>query len=182
MPALEESILEECLKYSGALYPIFVETGTFEGDTIFRMEPRFTELHTIEISENLYCSAKKKYNGDKIHFHLGDSSVVLGELIGDLSSNTVFWLDGHWSGGITGRGKKDCPLYEELEAIATLFKHKAIIIVDDFRLFETNVSEDWSDISLSGAVSRVKHRLLGGGTSPSPYANQDRLLIFLKEL
>ena len=45
----------------------------------------------------------------------------------------VFWLDGHWSGGVTAGEDDECPLLDELGAI----KHRRgdIIMIDDARLF-----------------------------------------------
>jgi hypothetical protein len=46
----------------------------------------------------------------------------------------LFWLDGHYSGGATARGHKDCPVLEELDAIFNSpFEH--VIYIDDARLF-----------------------------------------------
>ena len=36
----------------------------------------------------------------------GDSGFELGRIIDKINHATLFWLDGHFSGGETGRGKK----------------------------------------------------------------------------
>ena len=70
-------------------YSIFIETGTYNGDTIFSMESVFEKLYTIELCEKYYKNTKaiydeKKRNSihtemdeNKIQFLLGDSSIVL---------------------------------------------------------------------------------------------------------
>ena len=52
----------------------------------------------------------------------------------ELKKPALFWLDGHYSGGETARGKKDTPILEEL---ITIFgaKEEHIILIDDARLF-----------------------------------------------
>ena len=80
-----------------------------------------------------------------------------------LNNNTIFFLDGHYSHCGTGRGEKDCPLLEELEAIMEKFKHEAIIIINDFRLFgkgpkKGGFAEDWEDISKEKVLEIVKSR------------------------
>ena len=50
-------------------YPIFIESGTYHGETIFNMEPHFEKLYTVEISEQLYFNTKMKYNGKKYVFY-----------------------------------------------------------------------------------------------------------------
>jgi hypothetical protein len=46
----------------------------------------------------------------------------------------LFYLDGHYSGGITARAAKDTPIYEELSHI---FEHdpRHVIVIDDARCF-----------------------------------------------
>ncbi len=151
MPSLTLQQLTEIVP-SYQSYPIFVETGTYLGHTIFEMDKYFQELHTVEIKPAFYESAKNSYQGSKITFHLGDSINELGKIVYNLSDNTIFFLDGHWSSDSTGRGIKDVPLLEELQQIMKDFKHEGVIIIDDYRLFGKNpvdgsCNEDWSEIN-----------------------------------
>ena len=45
----------------------------------------------------------------------------------------MFWLDGHWSGGMTAGSDDECPLLDELETIK--HRHNDIIMMDDACLF-----------------------------------------------
>ena len=187
MPALEYNILKQSLdKEVLTHYPYFVETGTFKGKTIFSMEKHFKELHTIELHPMWYKKARKRYKGNKIHFHLGDSGVKIKEVVKDLDDNTIFFLDSHWSKGNTAEGPKHVPLKEELDAIVTYFKHKAIIIIDDFRLFGkmmgTGKKVNWTDIKKEGVCEIVQSRLVKEYHLSSSYANNDRLILHLNKI
>jgi len=113
MPSINFNYIERTINHFNCKNDFinFVETGTWKGDTIFEVEPYFENLYTIEIKEDLYNNVKKLYNGNKINFILGDSSFELENVCKILKDNTIFFLDGHFSAGNTGRGIKDCPLY-----------------------------------------------------------------------
>jgi hypothetical protein len=145
-------------------YPCFIETGTLNGSTTLRVEPYFDKLHSIEISKKYHSYTKNKYLGHKINFILGDSSLVFIQLLPTITDNCVFFLDGHWSGGDTGRSIKDCPLNEEITQINDLFQHDAIIIITRFSLFGVSSPHDWSNINkykllaiLQPRIKRVYH-------------------------
>lgn len=181
MPGLESLILDTVLKDEKNDYDYFVETGTLHAQTVLNFENRFKELHTIEVMEDLYESAKKYYNGDKIKFHLGDSMKKLPEIINKLDNNAIFFLDGHWSCGHTSFGEKHVPLLEELESIMK-FKHKNIIIIDDVRLFGYVSPVDWSNITIDKILNIVRNRLNKYYTLPSRLDENDRLVLHLNEL
>ena len=155
-------------------FNIFVETGTHAGYTVKNMIPYFNKIHTIELSEEFYNDAVNKFkNNDNVILYLGDSAKVLPTLIDKLGGNTIFFLDGHWSGGDTAQGDKDCPLVEELVAI-NKFKHKSIIIIDDYRLFGTNYNEDWSLITDENIKKPIQERII------YTTVNNDRLILVIE--
>ena len=117
-------------------YSSFVETGTFLGDMIEAQMNNFNQLYSIELSEPLYLKAKKRFEGiPKVEILNGDSGTVLVSLAKELTMPSIFWLDGHYSGGFTAKGDKDCPIIEELDAIFNGGQLKHIILIDDARLF-----------------------------------------------
>jgi hypothetical protein len=134
-------------------YTIFLETGTLVGETTLNVQPYFEQVYTIELSEgyyNYFNDVKIQNNYDNIFNYFGDSSVVIPNIIESLEKKdrVVFWLDGHWSSGDTAKGEKDCPLIEECKSIDLLYKSdKGIILIDDYRLFGTNIDQDWSSIT-----------------------------------
>lgn len=183
MPSLDKYFLL-LLQDDYTKYPCFIETGTLIGTTIFAMEPYFNTLYTIEFSEKYYNDTKNKYNGDKIKFIYGDSSIIFNSLLSNITDRCIFFLDGHWSSGDTGKSEKDCPLIEEIININNLFKNDAIIIIDDFRLFGLDASsgklgEDWSKISKDEILNILKLRINKVYHLDSDLAKNDRLIIHI---
>ena len=72
----------------------------------------------------------------------------------EINGTAIFWLDGHYSGGITALGNKECPVLEELETI--LKSHiQHVILIDDARLF--NGTNDYPTIDeLKFIISKSK--------------------------
>ena len=183
MPSIDVNFLNS-LHDDYKKYPCLVETGTNSGDTIFTLEPYFDKLYTIEFSEKYYNNTKSRYNGNKINFILGDSSIELISLLPNITDKCIFFLDGHWSGGDTGHSEKDCPLEEEITHINNLFQNEAIIIIDDFRLFGLDKSsgklgEDWSNINKEHLLNILQSRIGKVYHLDSTYAKDDRLIIHI---
>jgi hypothetical protein len=121
-----------------------IETGTYLGDMIDAQRDRFQKIYSIELSEKLFKKASKRFKiYPQIKLLKGDSGEVLNELVPPLNTRALFWLDGHYSGGITAKGDKECPVPNELRAI---FKSDLlhIILIDDARLF--NGTQDYPTI------------------------------------
>jgi hypothetical protein len=111
-----------------------VETGTFRGITARGLAGVFDEVVTIELSAELHASASKTLSDlPNVRPLQGHSVQRLAE-VADPSRPTLYFLDGHWSGGNTEGVEDECPVLEELAAIGTGNQSDAFII-DDARLF-----------------------------------------------
>jgi len=118
-----------------------IETGTYLGEMVEAQLNHFERIYSIELNEKLFRKAVRKFRASE-HVHLlkGDSGKVMASLIRQINTPSLFWLDGHYSGGITSRGEKECPVIEELDIItSTNLPH--VILIDDARLF--NGSHDY---------------------------------------
>jgi hypothetical protein len=115
--------------------PIFVETGTYYGETAYWASKVFEKVITIEYSSKIYKTVTEKYGGIKnIEFMFGDSRSMLVDIADKLDTSAIFWLDAHWSGGATYGEIDQCPLIKEIEIINnTGGEH--FIFIDDARGF-----------------------------------------------
>lgn len=115
---------------------VLVETGTLLGDMVYACRHVFREIHSIELDESLHRRARERLaRYSQIRFHHGDSAEVLPRVIAGLSEPVLFWLDAHYSGGITARGPVDTPIAQELQ---TIFKHQDrshVVLIDDAHEF-----------------------------------------------
>lgn len=112
-----------------------VETGTCLGDMVEAMKRRFDRIYSIELSKELYDRARARFaKAHNIELILGDSGKVLESVVKEIDHPALFWLDSHYSAGITARGEKDTPIYEELCHILQA-NARHIIIIDDARCF-----------------------------------------------
>ena len=125
---------------------IFIETGTWHGDGVVKAVKTnmFDQIHSIEIEENLFKNCLNRFKQTQnVNLHLGDSGIVLKDIIKDIDQGITFWLDGHWSLGDTGCADNYlCPIQYELEIIKNdPNREKHIIIIDDMGDFtEENIS------------------------------------------
>jgi hypothetical protein len=187
MPSINLDFLNK-LKNDYKDYPNFIETGTYFGETIMELEKYFSNLYTIEIKKLFYENVIQQYKGNKIKFFLGDSGEILPQILPKINGKTIIFLDGHWSGSNTGKGKKDCPLYEELISIMLHHKDEAIIIVDDTRLFGMGPNNkdkydlcNWEDINTEKIIKIVKNRVTQHYFLPSNLNENDRLIIHVSK-
>lgn len=113
----------------------FIETGTYLGDMVFAVKDLFKTIYSIEIDKTLARYALFSFRTyPHISIVQGDSANTLKRLVSQQRKNTLFWLDGHYSGGITGKGQKNCPILEELDAIlGSTLNH--VVLIDDAHCF-----------------------------------------------
>ena len=97
----------------------WVETGTYLGQGAAFLSQIARHVHTIEPSDECIRRSKSVLQGlDNVTMHKGFSEDVLPGLLGTLSGNVCFWLDGHFSGGITTKSLLDTPIKSELREIS----------------------------------------------------------------
>lgn len=114
---------------------VAIETGTYLGDGVELLANNFLRVISIERDHDLATRAASKFSGDKsITILEGSSRNLLGKTLPDANIPTLFWLDAHYSGGITAGQDDPCPLMGELEVILQNRKSdNTIILVDDIR-------------------------------------------------
>jgi hypothetical protein len=132
--------------YAKKYHPvIFVETGTYFGDMVNAVKNYFEQIYSIELDNFLFNRAKKRFRSNSlINIIHGNSKDELKHLLPKISEQSLFWLDAHYSAGITAKGDKITPVIDELEII---FSHNVkghIILIDDARLF--NGTDDYPSI------------------------------------
>lgn len=141
-PIKQGRILEYARKFN---IKLLVETGTFRGEMVEAQRKNFENIYSIELSHELYEKAVQKFKRFK-HIHLieGDSAVTLKQVTSLINEPGLFWLDGHYSGGVTAKGNLNCPIYGELDTIfSKAFNH--VLVIDDAKDF--NGTEDYPTIS-----------------------------------
>lgn len=114
-----------------------VETGTYLGEMIYAMRNNFQMIYSIELSDALANKASRRFRAyHNIRILAGDSRKALPRVLSDISIPCLFWLDGHYSGGITAKGETDSPIIEEVTAILGHRIKTHVLLIDDARCFD----------------------------------------------
>lgn len=130
---------------------IWVETGTFMGDTTALLANDAKDVYTIEPDRALFEKAAIRFQSNpRVHVIHGLSEETFPSLLPSLRGAINFWLDGHFSGGITHQGPTDCPVRDELKNIEKNLHHfeKVTVLIDDIRCFDPSIAEyrDYPDV------------------------------------
>lgn len=142
MPLREVLFLQETMGLN-----VFVEGGTFAGETAINAKNYFDLVFTIENSDQMYEVARKKLSGiDRVVLLKGDTREHIADITREYD-NLLFWLDSHWCGGDSYGEADECPLIAELDIIFR-FRKRCAILIDDARLFcapppKPHVLESW---------------------------------------
>ncbi len=143
-------------------YPnnIFIETGSYLGDGIQQaLDAGFNKVISIELSDKYYQISKDRFaDNPNVKIVLGDSFLVLPDILKDITEPITFWLDGHNSGGDTGFGIFMAPLIQELNVIKDHKIKTHTILIDDMRLWPDKDAEQ--DILLGFNKEDILNRLL----------------------
>ena len=125
-------------RLQGALpLKVFLETGSFHGDSVAVAVERFEKIYSVEQSPELYREVAQRFaDRPGVTIVQGDSAAVLRQLRPQLEFEAVFyWLDAHWCvAEHTANQDSQCAVMQELEAIG-LLNRQSVIAIDDARLF-----------------------------------------------
>jgi hypothetical protein len=111
----------------------FVETGTFVGDTTAAVAHSFDRCFTIELSGDLHARAVKRFAAQPhVVCVRGDSGAAIGDILHTIDQPALFWLDAHYSGGITADAGYD-PILKELSSIFAHSIKSHVVLIDDAR-------------------------------------------------
>lgn len=115
----------------------FVETGTNLGDTLGYFAKKRLRCTSIELSQELYQVACTVFAArSNVTLLLGDSGQRLPQLLKGISIPILFWLDGHYSSGLTASAGTHTPISAELKAILSHPIKRHVILIDDARYFD----------------------------------------------
>lgn len=117
---------------------VFVETGTYKGNTCAIASTVFKEVHTVELSKELFNYATQRFaHMPKVFLYQGDSGILLAPILSKIepTQRIALLLDSHWSGGDTARGD-DVPILRELACIKKSGIKNCVILIDDIRCFQ----------------------------------------------
>jgi hypothetical protein len=133
---------------------VWIESGTYFGDTTFFLSKHANHVYSIELDERLAAQAKKRFRQrPNIEILQGDSGQLIGGLLTKISGNVNLWLDGHFSGGITCKGELTTPIVAELAAVSAYVKQTSnpatVVMIDDVRCFDPSIPDyrDYPDLS-----------------------------------
>jgi hypothetical protein len=113
--------------------PVLVETGTYRGTTVRAMRRHFARIYSIELDDDLYERARRRFAADPhVEILHGDSGDLLPSLVERIDEPCLFWLDGHFSDWETARGATASPLRRELDAVLRR-RHDDVVLIDDAR-------------------------------------------------
>lgn len=115
---------------------VMIETGTYTGAMVHATRGLFQRIVSIEVERSLHEKAVRRFaKSPHIELRLGDSEIELPKVLDCLQEPALFWLDGHFSAGVTSRGRLETPILQELEAVLRHPVAGHVILVDDAREF-----------------------------------------------
>ena len=119
----------------------FVETGTYFGDMVNGLKRDFSKIQSIELDPYLAQRARRRFTRyPHVTILQGDSATMLPIALASIDVPTLFWLDAHYSGGITAQSDGETPILTELEHILSHRVIGHVVIIDDAGLFGTDPS------------------------------------------
>lgn len=119
---------------------VWIETGTFQGDTTAFLARFASHVVSLEPGRELFAKAQARFSDNPaVQIINAPSETAFPGLLSDLEGPVCFWLDGHYSGGSTFQGETDTPIGGEMDAIEAALPRlgSVAVLIDDIRLFDS---------------------------------------------
>lgn len=152
--------MESILAEAEGIWDTLIETGTYRAENTLLMATLFYEVHSIELSDQLFEEALEKCADNcNIFLYHGNSVDVLPTL--NMNQPLVYFLDAHACKTKPMVTAHTFPLWEELDFICSR-PHQDIIIVDDVHTFgehDTRSQEPrWAEVTFGSITDYVNQR------------------------
>jgi hypothetical protein len=146
----------------------YFETGLYDSrcdvSAKLALTCNFEKLFSIEIDEQWIAIGndvfKEEIASQRLTLLKDDSSNMKKYLTSDVFKNkTLFFLDAHIN-TFEFNNKRNCPLFDELDAIQSLERKDNIICIDDVRILKTNIP--WNERSYGNInyIEKIKEKIL----------------------
>lgn len=130
---------------------MFIETGTeWSGGILTALCVGFyREIYSIDTNDDHYYMAMELFAGNpSVHPALGNSAIVLGNILKTINEPALIWLDAHSK-------NEPNPLFAELKAISEHSIKNHIIMIDDRRMWGGDWA-CWTDVTEEKIVGMVR--------------------------
>lgn len=136
---------------------VFVETGTYMGEMVDAVLNDFSKIVSIEFDPKLAQRAQNKFSAaPHVTILQGDSGKLLPGLLAKINEPCLFWLDAHYSGGVTGQADYETPIVREIKTILDHPCEDHVILIDDAREFTG--SKDYPTLEELKQIVRQKRK------------------------
>ena len=90
-----------------------------------------------------------------IYLYNWNSEEFLEYILKTVKHKSLFWLDAHYSGGLTKFHLKKCPVLDELNQIKKHSIKEHTILIDDMRLFGTDAHDNIKISELTDLIKSI---------------------------
>jgi|LakMenEpi03Aug12_release.lakeMendotaPanAssembly.Ray.scaffolds.fasta_scaffold48295_8 hypothetical protein len=156
---------------------IFIESGTYKGDTTRLMTKYYKDIYTFEINPRLFMDSQDASLTAKLtnaHHYFGNCYDLMAKVMAMDTRQCFFFLDAHQSGADI-----HVTLYQELQVINDNYPQTqfGVVVVDDYRLWNTEpIPRNWQHITTQKIVDSLnKHKI------SKTFVVNDRMYIFINE-
>jgi hypothetical protein len=115
---------------------VFVEAGTWRGDTVEFFVGRADTIVSVEVDEDLAAYATKRFADEpSVQIIQGDAAIEIPRIVRSCTSPPLVYLDSHCSGVGTSMGEELEPAPSVLRLLGPVAPAGTTLVVDDLRLF-----------------------------------------------